>query len=68
MTEDKQEYGQRKAGGGCKKKKGVGNMHIQSRVSASIEARLVLYKQDSERTVQWIVSKALDEYLKTRNY
>jgi len=68
MTEDKQEYGERKAGGGCKKKKGVGNAAVQSRISASIETRLNAYKADSERTVQWIVSKALDEFLKTRNY
>ena len=68
MTEDKQECDNRKAGGGCKKKKGVGNGAVQSRISASIETRLNVYKTDSERTVQWIVSKALDEFLKTRNY
>jgi len=59
---------ERKLGGGRKRGVNKTRREVRGVVTDEIDTRLSTYKTDSERTNNWIVKTAIDEFLKSRNY
>jgi len=59
---------ERKKGGGAKRGDKSVKHEVRAIIPSSLDGRLTAFTDDCERTSSWVVRKALDEFLKTRNY